>query len=287
MTPVLPRSTNKWSIKNHNIIWWVVIYSIDSDAVESTVSDINKSPILQGRFPECWKFHRGDYLNLPLSIAFQGLLWSSPQSRQSCFSRRRAPVEISLTQMGLAWEQTKFSGLSHKSMTPFPVMLVGATGCPEYRMMEPRLISPCGYKGGLYLLCQHWRLRVCVLVSYPLVLKVPPSGRGTEGDGDLSVCMSEDWKIFSCGASPGAQGYYFASFWPLPSEAEWHNLCSGCPRSSLIMRQILSRRKHCSSKPDYDVPSWRCRKKRTPESIRIIEIPLATCRSAHTHKYTH
>lgn len=27
--------------------------------------------MLQGKFPECWKFHRGDYLNLPLTIAFQ------------------------------------------------------------------------------------------------------------------------------------------------------------------------------------------------------------------------
>lgn len=58
--------------------------------------------------------------------------------------------------------------------------------------------------------------------------------------------------------SPGIPGYYFASFWPLPSEAEWHNLCSGCPRGSSIMRQILSGRKHCSSKLDYNVlhPCW-------------------------------
>lgn len=142
------------------------------------ISDINKSPMLQGKFPECWKFHRGDYLNLPLTIAFQAHsdLLLSPGRAAS------AEAELlwkSLTQMGLVWEQTNSSGLSHKSMMPFPVMLAGATGCPGYRMMEPRLNSPCGYKGGLCLLCQHWRLRVCILVRYPLVLKGPPSGRGT------------------------------------------------------------------------------------------------------------
>lgn len=82
----------------------------------------------------------------PSYYCLSGSLWSSPQSRQSCFSRSRAPVEISLTQMGLVWEQTKFSGSSHKSMMPFLVMLAGATGCSEYRMMEPRLNAPVDTK---------------------------------------------------------------------------------------------------------------------------------------------
>lgn len=250
------------------------------------ISDINKSPMLQGKFPECWKFHRGDYLNLPLTIAFQAHsdLLLSPGRAAS------AGAELlwkSLTQMGLVWEQTKFSGLSHKSMMPFPVMLAGATGCPEYRMMEPRLNAPVDTKEA----CAY-----CV---------------STEGSGSVSwSVILWSWKALLLGEEPKVMeiwqlvcqktGKYFhveprssrISLFQFLTSSIWGTVAQSVFRMSerffnneanFVWKKALFKQAglRCAASP---LGSWRCPKMRTPESIGITEIPLATC--AHTHKHT-
>lgn len=234
------------------------------------------------------EIHRGDYLNLPLTIAFQArsVLLLSPGRAAS------AGAELlwkSLWHKGV-WPKSKQSSQGWVTSLWFLFLwcLRELQGVLNTEWWSPDSTPPVDTKEA----CTY-----CV---------------STEGSGSVSWSVIPwSWKSLLLGEEPKVMkiwqlvcqktGKYFhveprssrillcqfltSSFWGTVAQSVFrmserflNNEANFVWKKALFKQAGL----RCAASP---LGSWRCLKMRTPESIGITEIPLATC--AHTHKYTH